>query len=83
MTSNSTIVPQSEPIDPTLPEEPKSTTVEPLEDQEPGDEPMTGAQASYLKMLSEEANDPSAYATDLSKTEASARIDALKAGLER
>ena len=42
-----------------------------------GDEPMTGAQASYLKTLSEEAH------TDfpdeqLSKAEASKRIDALK-----
>lgn len=43
-----------------------------------GDEPMTGAQASYLKTLSEEAHEPDAYAEDLTKAEASRRIDALK-----
>jgi hypothetical protein len=43
-----------------------------------GDEPMTGAQASYLKTLSEQAHDPKAFAPDLSKAEASKRIDALK-----
>ncbi len=43
-----------------------------------GDEAMTGAQASYLKTLSEEAGDPDSYATDLSKAEASKRIDALQ-----
>ena len=44
-----------------------------------GDEPMTGAQASYLKTLSEQADDPDAFDTSLSKAEASKRIDALKA----
>jgi len=43
-----------------------------------GDEPMTGAQASYLKTLSEEAHDEEAYSTDLSKADASKRIDALQ-----
>ncbi|WEX10024.1 DUF3072 domain-containing protein [Chelativorans sp. AA-79] len=43
-----------------------------------GDEPMTGAQASYLKTLSEQADEPDAYADGLSKAEASERIDALK-----
>jgi Protein of unknown function (DUF3072) len=42
-----------------------------------GDEPMTGAQASYLKTLCEEAGE--AFAPDLSKAEASKRIDALRA----
>ena len=46
------------------------------------DEPMTGAQISYLKTLSEQAHDPDAYAEDLSKAEASKRIDALKAKLQ-
>ncbi len=41
-----------------------------------GDEPMTGAQASYLKTLSEEAG--VAYEPNLSKAEASRRIDALQ-----
>jgi hypothetical protein len=50
-----------------------------------GDEPMTGAQASYLKTLSEQAHDPAAFADGLSKAEASKRIDGLRAkvGLER
>jgi hypothetical protein len=43
-----------------------------------GDDPMTGAQASYLKTLSEEAGDPDAYDENLTKAEASRRIDALK-----
>jgi hypothetical protein len=43
-----------------------------------GEEPMTGAQASYLKTLSEEAGDPDAYDENLTKAEASKRIDALK-----
>ena len=39
-----------------------------------GDEPMTAAQASYLKTLSEEAGDPDAYDEKLTKAEASKRI---------
>jgi hypothetical protein len=41
-----------------------------------GDEPMTAAQASYLKTLSEEAGEP--FEAGLSKAEASKRIDALQ-----
>ncbi|MDV3457115.1 DUF3072 domain-containing protein [Sphingomonas sp. HF-S4] len=41
-----------------------------------GDEPMTGAQASYLKTLSEEAH--AEFDDDLTKAEASKRIDALQ-----
>lgn len=43
-----------------------------------GGEPMTGAQASYLKTLSEEAHEPEAFSEDLTKAEASERIDRLK-----
>jgi hypothetical protein len=39
---------------------------------------MTGAQRSYLKTLSEQARKPNAYAEDISKAEASKRIDELK-----
>ena len=46
-----------------------------------GDEPMTDAQASYLKTLSEQAHQPDAYADGLTKAEASKRIDALKGKL--
>ena len=42
-----------------------------------GDEPMTGAQRSYLKTLSEEAH--VAFDDSLSKAEASRRIDELQA----
>ena len=42
-----------------------------------GDEPMTGAQASYLKTLCEEAGKP--FEDGLTKAEASRRIDALQA----
>ena len=41
-----------------------------------GDEPMTGAQRSYLKTLSEEAKVP--FDENLSKAEASKRIDELQ-----
>lgn len=40
-------------------------------------EMMTGAQASHLKMLAEEVREPSAFAEDLSKREASRRIVVL------
>lgn len=42
-----------------------------------GDEPMTGAQRSYLKTLSEEAKQP--FDGNLSKAQASKRIDELQA----
>ena len=48
-----------------------------------GQDPMTGAQASYLKTLSEEAREPEAYDDTLTKAEASRRIDALKAKLAK
>ena len=45
-----------------------------------GDDPMTGAQASYLTTLSEEAHvDPPS--ADLTKSEASKQIDALRSKL--
>jgi hypothetical protein len=42
-----------------------------------GDEPMTGAQASYLQTLSQQADE--AFDPALSKAEASIRIDELQA----
>ncbi|MDP8955535.1 MAG: DUF3072 domain-containing protein [Actinomycetota bacterium] len=41
-----------------------------------GDEPMTDAQASYLKTLSDEAGEP--FDENLSKADASKRIDELQ-----
>ncbi len=43
-----------------------------------GDEKMTGAQASYLKTLCEEAGKADQYNTDLTKAEASKMIDDLQ-----
>ena len=54
-----------------------SNTEKDPDDWTTGDEPMTGAQASYLKTLSEEANEP--FEPNLSKAEASKRIDQLQA----
>jgi hypothetical protein len=47
------------------------------DDWSTGNETMTGAQASYLQTLSEEAGE--AFDPGLSKAEASKRIDALQA----
>ncbi|HVL70457.1 MAG TPA: DUF3072 domain-containing protein [Beijerinckiaceae bacterium] len=58
--------------------DPNSNQQKDPDDWVTGHEPMTGAQASYLKTLSEEAQDPDAYDPELDKAEASKRIDALK-----
>lgn len=58
--------------------DPVTNAEKPPENWTTGDEAMTGAQASYLKTLSEEANEPDAYDTGLTKAEASKRIDALQ-----
>ena len=54
------------------------------EDWVSGDDPMTGAQASYLKTLAEQVHKPLPQAP-LTKAEASELIDDLKreAGLEQ
>jgi hypothetical protein len=43
-----------------------------------GDDPMTGAQASYLKTLCEQAGTPDAYNDNLSKAEASKLIHEMR-----
>ncbi len=53
-----------------------SNTVKDPDDWVTGDEPMTGAQASYLKTLSQEAKEE--FDPNLSKAEASKRIDELQ-----
>lgn len=53
-----------------------SNTVKNPDDWTTGDEPMTGAQRSYLKTLSEEAKVP--MDENLTKAEASKRIDELQ-----
>jgi hypothetical protein len=62
---------------PKLDPNPGSNTEKDPDDWVSGDEPMTGAQASYLKTLSEEAHEEF-DGEGLSKAEASKRIDALK-----
>lgn len=52
-----------------------NTTKDP-DDWVTGDEAMTGAQASYLRTLSQEANEP--FDEKLTKAEASKRIDELQ-----
>jgi hypothetical protein len=61
---------------------PPSNTEKDPDDWVSGDEPMTGAQASYLTTLCEEAHAPPPE-SGLSKAEASKQIDALKAKLGR
>jgi hypothetical protein len=63
---------------PKLDPDPGTNTEKDPDDWVSGEDPMTGAQASYLKTLSEEAHEPEAYEADLTKAEASKRIDALK-----
>jgi hypothetical protein len=57
---------------------PTDNAEKPAEEWVTGEEPMTGAQASYLKTLSEQHGRSDAFADDLTKAEASKRIDALK-----
>jgi Protein of unknown function (DUF3072) len=59
------------------PNPPTNTEKEP-DDWVSGDDPMTGAQASYLKTLCEQAGDPDAFDENLTKAEASKRINELK-----
>jgi len=56
--------------------EPFSNAEKDPDDWTTGDEKMTGAQASYLKTLSEEANEP--FDDTLTKADASKAIDALQ-----
>ena len=54
----------------------ESNTIKDPENWTTGDEPMTGAQASYLSTLSEEAKVE--FDENLTKAEASKRIDELQ-----
>ena len=53
-----------------------SNTVKDPDEWTTGDEPMTGAQKSYLKTLSDEAGEE--FNENLNKAEASKRIDELQ-----
>ena len=86
MARNSTMRnPSSNPANPDNPKLSPNTTTGPAANQikDPDDwvsggDPMTGAQASYLKTLSEQAHEPAAFDPVLDKAEASKRIDTLK-----
>ena len=54
----------------------ESNTIKNPDEWTTGDEPMTGAQRSYLKTLSEEAKEE--FDENLTKAEASNRIDELQ-----
>jgi hypothetical protein len=54
----------------------QSNTIKDPNEWTTGDEPMTGAQRSYLKTLSDEAKEP--FDETLTKAEASQRIDDLQ-----
>ena len=54
----------------------ESNTIKNPDDWTTGNEPMTGAQRSYLKTLSEEAKMP--FEDELTKAQASKRIDELQ-----
>jgi hypothetical protein len=59
----------------------ESNTVKNPDEWKTGDEPMTGAQRSYLKTLSDEAKVP--FEENLTKAEASKRIDELRQQSDR
>ena len=58
--------------------DPVSNAQKDPDDWTTGDERMTGAQASYLKTLCEEAGSPERYDTELTKADASKMIDELQ-----
>jgi hypothetical protein len=72
----------TETANPKLAPDSRSNTEKDPDDWVSGDDPMTGAQASYLKTLAEQAHEPDAFNERLTKAEASKRIDVLKAKLE-
>jgi hypothetical protein len=55
-----------------------SNTQKDPDDWVSGDEPMTGAQASYLKTLCEQAHSPETFNENLTKAEASKLIDEMR-----
>jgi hypothetical protein len=69
-------------VNPKIDPAPDSNTEKEPDDWVSGGDPMTGAQASYLKTLSEECDGPNSFEAHLTKAEASKRIDALKSKRE-
>ncbi|PUA79714.1 DUF3072 domain-containing protein [Nocardioides currus] len=71
----------SNPTNETLGGPQGDTTRKDPEEWVTGDEPMTGAQASYLDTLAREAGEE--ISADLTKAEASEHIDRLQSGSDR
>jgi|HubBroStandDraft_6_1064221.scaffolds.fasta_scaffold178742_3 hypothetical protein len=69
-------------VNPKIDPAPNSNTEKEPDDWVSGGDPMTGAQTSYLKTHSEERDAPESFETNLTKAEASKRIDALKSKRE-
>ena len=67
---------------PKLQQHPGSNAEKSPDDWVSGGDPITGAQASYLKTLSEEAGKPEVFDDTIDKAEASRRIDELKSELD-
>jgi hypothetical protein len=65
-------------IDPKIDPAPNSNREKDPDEWVSGGDPITGAQASYLNTLSEELQEPDNFKPELTKAEASKRIDALK-----
>ncbi len=65
-------------VNPKIDPAPNSNTEKERDDWVSGADAMTGAQASDLKTLSEEVGEPDDFQLNLTKAEASKRIDALK-----
>ena len=58
--------------------EPTDNTKKDPDEWVSGDDPMTAAQASYLKTLCEQAGTPEAFNDNLTKAEASKMIDDMR-----
>jgi hypothetical protein len=58
--------------------QPPDNTRKDPDDWVSGDDPMTGAQASYLKTLCEQAGKPELFDEGLTKAEASRLIDEMR-----
>ncbi|HVL80730.1 MAG TPA: DUF3072 domain-containing protein [Actinomycetota bacterium] len=71
----------TEDRDAKIEQQPQSNTEKDPESWVTGDEPMTGAQRSYLKTLCEETDEP--FDPSLSKAEASRMIDELQKRSQR
>lgn len=78
---NTSVLGEDPNEDPKRHPDPNSNAEKDPSDWVSGEEPMTGAQASYLKTLTEQAHKPEMFENDLTKAEASKRIDALKKSL--